>query len=251
MMRRTVPSASVAFALIMLAATDAAATAQRTFVASTGADSNTTFNCSLVNPCRGFAAAIGVTAAGGEVVVLDSAGYGPVTINKSVSIIAPPGVYAGVTVSSGDGITISAPGATVALRGLSIHGLGGTNGVNYSGSSGAVVLLENCDIQGMSGAAVLVTNNTVFSSLKIIVKHSIIRDNSSGLKLVGDSCSLSDFCFITLVLDDSLVIHNTAGVDYSMRDPGGQSVCSRQNNTFAFNSLDVSPVGPLQTCSAL
>src|SRR5215831_3490796 len=101
-----------AFALILLAllaaTTDAGASAQRTFVASYGLTSNTAFNCSLAKPCRAFGEAIGVTNAKGEVIVLDSAGYGPVTITKSVSLVAPPGIYAGITVLSGDGVTINA-----------------------------------------------------------------------------------------------------------------------------------------------
>src|SRR5512132_2933185 len=59
---------------------------QRTFVASNGAD---THPCSLVSPCRSFGTAIAAVAAGGEVIVLDSAGYGAVTITQSVSLIAP------------------------------------------------------------------------------------------------------------------------------------------------------------------
>jgi len=251
MLRRTCALAIFALASFVLATTDAGATAQRTFVASNGNDANTAFSCSIVKPCRGFAAAIGVTAAGGEVIVLDSAGYGPVTITKSVSIIAPPGVYAGVTVFSGNGITVNAPGATVALRGLSIIGQGGTNGVDYSGvsSPGGALLIDNCEIRGMSGVGIQVTNNSGFHRLSVLVKHSIVHDNASAFKLVGDLCDVSDFCFIGLVLDDSTVINNTAGVDNSLRD-NGQSVCSRLNNTFAFNALDVSPVGSLPACPA-
>src|SRR5512143_3979157 len=69
--------------------------AQRTFVASYGSDANP---CSVTQPCRGFAAAILQADAGGEVVVLDSGGYGPVTIGKSIALIAPEGVYAGISV---------------------------------------------------------------------------------------------------------------------------------------------------------
>ena len=90
MLRRT-----LALALFILTSTDAAATAQRTFVASSGNDANV---CSLTLPCRGFAAAVAQTTAGGEVIVLDSGGYGPVTITQSVSLIAPAGVYGGITV---------------------------------------------------------------------------------------------------------------------------------------------------------
>jgi hypothetical protein len=84
--------------------TGAGATTQRTFVASTGNDANA---CSIAAPCGGFARAITQTSAGGEVIVLDSAGYGVVTITQSVSIIASTEVYAGISVfSSDDGVTV-------------------------------------------------------------------------------------------------------------------------------------------------
>ncbi len=112
---------------LLLGATHAAA-AQRTFVRSDGIDSNP---CTLQQPCRGFAAAILLTDPNGEIVVLDSAGYGSVTVTKAVSIIAPPGVYAGISVfAAQDGVTVNA-GATdkVALRGLAINGQGGNRGI--------------------------------------------------------------------------------------------------------------------------
>jgi hypothetical protein len=42
------------------------------------------------------------TDADGEIIVLDSAGYGRVTIDRSVSIIAPAEVYAGISVQTGE-----------------------------------------------------------------------------------------------------------------------------------------------------
>jgi hypothetical protein len=95
---------------VALPAAAASASAQRTFVSPGGADANTASNCSLVLPCRSFGAAITVTNTGGEIIVLDSAGYGPVAISKSVSIISPPGIYAGVSVLSGEGITMNTAG---------------------------------------------------------------------------------------------------------------------------------------------
>src|SRR5437588_2416029 len=107
----------------------AAGTAQRTFVsAATGNDANP---CSRTAPCRNFAAAIAQTAAGGEVIVLDSGGYGTVTISQSVSLISPPGVYAGITAFSGNAIEINAGASdSVTLRGLTPNGLGGGIGLN-------------------------------------------------------------------------------------------------------------------------
>jgi len=126
---------------------------QRTFVASYGLPVNTAFNCSIAKPCRAFSEAIGVTQSGGEVVVLDSAGYGPVTITQSVSIIAPAGIYAGVTVSIGDGIVVNAGASDiVVLRGLSVTGQGGDRGVVYLG--GAQLEVDRCVIFGMSSIGI-------------------------------------------------------------------------------------------------
>src|SRR5215472_5606673 len=58
---------------------------QRTFVSGLGSDGNP---CTRQAPCRTFTQAISQTTAGGEVVVLDSSGYGAFTIAKSVAIIA-------------------------------------------------------------------------------------------------------------------------------------------------------------------
>jgi hypothetical protein len=118
------PRLSLCAGILLLATSNlAAATAQRTFVASSGVDNPT---CSLGTPCRSFAAAVTATDPAGEVIVVDSAGYGPVTSTRPVSIIAPPGIYGGISVLPGnDCVTIDAPGSTVVLRGLSINGQGG------------------------------------------------------------------------------------------------------------------------------
>src|SRR6478672_2814060 len=72
--------------------------APRTFVSvSAGNDVNP---CSLTSPCRSFASAVLVTDLGGEVIALDSGGYGVVTLTQSISLIAPEGVFAGLTVTS-------------------------------------------------------------------------------------------------------------------------------------------------------
>jgi hypothetical protein len=171
MLRRTCALATATLAPFMLATTEAEATAQRTFVASYGSATNTSFNCSITKPCRAFSDAVGVTNPGGEVIVLDSAGYGTVTITKSVSIIAAPGIYAGISVATGDGVTINAPGATVVLRGLSINGQGGNNGIAIA--SAATVRIENCAISNLTGAGIFHVAGALH------VEETIVRDNAS------------------------------------------------------------------------
>ncbi len=172
---------AVTLLLGLLAATLAHAAAQRTFVATTGADTNTAFNCSLVKPCRGFAAAIGVTNSNGEIIALDSGGYGPVTITKSVSLIAPPGVYAGISVFTGDGVTINAPGAIVVLRGLSINSQGGDRGISLLAA--ARVRVESCIVSGMHVAGI----SDTATDAELIVQDTIVRDNlGSGVYVFAD-----------------------------------------------------------------
>jgi len=114
-------------ALIALAAAFSAEAAQRSFVSTTGLDANA---CTLAAPCRSFGTALTHTDVGGEIIVLDSGAYGRVTITQSVTIEAPAGVYAGISVfASTNGIDVNAPGATVTLRGLSITGVGGNVGI--------------------------------------------------------------------------------------------------------------------------
>lgn len=109
-----------------------AQTAQRTFVSTQGNDSNTTSLCGRNTPCRSFTSAISVVAANGEVVAIDSGGYGAVTITKSVQLVAPVGVYAAISATTGNAITVGAGSSdTVVLRGLTLNGLGtGINGID-------------------------------------------------------------------------------------------------------------------------
>ena len=171
---------AAALVLGLLSAALAQATTQRTFVASTGSDANTAFNCSLVNPCRGFAAAIGVTSAKGEVIVLDSAAYGVIpAITQSVTVTAPAGIYAGISVFSGDGITINAAATdTVVLRGLTINGQGGANGITITNA--LVVHVENCVIANVTGLGI----NQGKGLLE--VKDTIVRNNGNvGIYVAG------------------------------------------------------------------
>src|SRR3954471_14177963 len=93
------------------------------FIASYGKDGN---SGSPTSPKRAFQAAHDAVAAGGQIVVLDTAGYGALVINKSISVTVPPGVNGFVTVSgNSNGIVITAaPADTVVLRGLILEGGG-------------------------------------------------------------------------------------------------------------------------------
>src|SRR5713226_2263054 len=80
--------------IIAFAAVPSAYSAPRTFVSSAGLDTNP---CTLAAPCRSFTAALAQTSQAGSIIALDTAAYGAVTIGQSVSLLAPDGVYAGIS----------------------------------------------------------------------------------------------------------------------------------------------------------
>ena len=162
--------------LCLLLASTASAQLNRTFVASTGNDAN---DCSRATPCRNFAAAILQTNAGGEIIPLDSAGYGPtLNITKAVSIVTPTGIYAGMTTVAGAAISVNAPGAIVVLRGLYLNALGGLQGVVVTDVGR--LYIENSVVNAFQG------NGVEFHGAgELLMTDSISRNNGNTVQTGG------------------------------------------------------------------
>src|SRR5471032_1134863 len=128
---------ATAAALVWFAAASSAGaqTANRAWVSGHGADAA---GCGAPSaPCRSLQYTHDhIVAAGGEIDILDPAGYGAITITKAISIVNDGVGTAGVQTSSGNAITISAgagPADAVTLRGLNIDGLGtGGHGIRFT-----------------------------------------------------------------------------------------------------------------------
>jgi hypothetical protein len=161
--------------------------AQRTFVSGQGNDGNA---CSLTAPCRSFATAIDHTDINGEIVVLDSAGYGPVAIDKSVAIIAPPGIYGGITAMAGNGIDIDGAGFAITLRGLTINGQGGGQGISIVRS--ARVYIDRCVVSNFTSDGIRIGFPATFGGV-IRVTDSTVRGNGGdGINLVNGRMTVED-----------------------------------------------------------
>jgi hypothetical protein len=184
---------------VVLPAVSAQAQNARSFVSGHGLDSNA---CTLAAPCRTFQHAHDMTNASGEIDVLDRAGYGPVTINKAISIVNDGSIASVLVPSGGVGITINAMATdAISLRGLTIEGAGvGTTGIRFN--SGKYLAVENCVIRHLNGNGIeffpsaassfsasgsLVADNvfdgilvTPFgtSDIKVIFDH--VRTNNNG-----------------------------------------------------------------------
>ncbi len=226
---------------------------QRTFVHSSplGNDANNALSppCTQAAPCRTFAGAIGVTDPGGEIVLLDTAGYGGLTITKSIKILAP-GVYGGITVGGPNpntGIVINAADTDdITLRGLDISGLpSGTPAlIGIDIQNAGAVHIEKSTISGFpedGGACIrLVTAKTV----RVYVDDSFLRHCLTGIYANGTAVPANRS---SVVVDNTRIergfntnpASNSIGVwmqgfmDVSLRN----SMISRQAVGVQFDSL--------------
>jgi len=184
----------------------------RTWVSSVGLDSN---SCSRTSPCKTFAAAISKTLKGGEIDALDSGGFGPVTISKSITIDGT-GMLAGTFATAGaNGITINItdPNDTeksVRLRGLSINGLGaGQNGISVlTNTTASKVSIEDCVIDGFTGNGIDIAAGQVF------VRNTTIRNNGgSGVKVANVSGAVAGLSNVALVFNGVAPVGDVLKID--------------------------------------
>jgi hypothetical protein len=149
----------------------------QSFVSATGLDTN---NCTRPTPCRTLQEAHNKTNAGGEIQMLDPADYGPVNINKAISIINDGVGSAGILVKDGttDGVTINAGATdTVNLRGLIIEGASvGRTGIKFS--TGKSLTIANCVVRNLADSAIYLTPS---SSSDFVVSNTIAADSKFGV----------------------------------------------------------------------
>jgi hypothetical protein len=214
------------------ASSPALASSFRTFVSGAGSD---TGSCPLATPCRTFAYALTQTAPSGEIIVLSSAGYGPVTIGQAVSIINTSS-FAGVTVTSGDGITINA-GTTdsVTLRGLTIDGGGaGSNGIVFN--SGGKLTIDQCNLMNFvgfspAGNGILIQPTTGIN--KIVITNTTASNNQSmGVHYLPPSGSAT----AGIVIDRVSANNNQSGIAINNGGSSGAAKASISNSIASFNN---------------
>ncbi len=215
------------FAFVFAFATIAEAQATRTWVSGVGDDVNP---CSRTAPCKTFAGAISKTATNGEINCLDPAGYGSVTVTKSITIDCED-TQGSILSSFTNGVVVNITSAAdvkkaFKLRGVSINGVGnGINGirvlaantvhldqvvidgvtqhgVSLEGSSGVrKVFIEDTHIRSLTGNAInaFITGGT----MNLSIANSELSAAGVGLNLSGNTKA---------TISNSIVMGNTTGL---------------------------------------
>ncbi len=222
---------ALALTLAMIAPAALAQTAHRAWVSGHGTDGA---GCGApAAPCRSLQYAHdNVVAAGGEIDILDPAGYGAISITKAISIVNDGVGTAGVQAASGNAISISAASTdAVYLKGLNVDGVNfaGAHGVYLS--SGGSLRLENCVISHFyDGVLVIPTtavnvtivntstsrnaNNGIefdvgASAVKALLDHVASSENSTGILVVTTQAQPAASSFAII---DSTASHESAGI---------------------------------------
>jgi len=222
-------------AFLLTAAVAVQAQNTRSWVSGTGSDANA---CSRTAPCATFAGALAKTLAGGEINALDEGGFGPVTINKAITIDGGSS-FAGITAAGTvNGVTIAAGNTdVVVLRRLTINGQtantpAGANGVRFN--SGAALIIEDCFIENFDDHNINIVPTGGLGASgphRVYIKNtsSVNSTNGAGIHtktVAGDT--------IVAVIENCSLNNNVSGVlaeDGTVATIRGTTATGRVGNT--------------------
>ncbi len=234
--------------LAVLAQCPIQAATNHTWVAGYGNDGNP---CSVTQPCATFTVALSNTNAGGVISVLSPGDFGPLTINQAVTIDG--GAVGGTITSSSGGALIrvqAGPSDTVILRHLSVNGLSSNiiDGIDLM--EAGVVMIEDCDIEGITNFGLAVETLTV--PINVTIKNTRIVGGSIGVRIFQttnhtplDIISMRNVLISgasaagvftrngTMDISDSLITQSAIGVEADT-----EAFLNVSNSVISFNATD-------------
>jgi hypothetical protein len=236
------------FALLLVTAIVASAPAlaagplTRTFVSSTGVDTNP---CTIAAPCASFAAAYAAVAADGIVAALDPGKYGPLTITGPVTINGN-GWAAITATAAGNGITVNAVSGNVTLTGLEIDGARAAyNGIVFNTGSSLNVtncVLGNFIYSGMapSGVGVLIEPTSGIIDFSI-TNTTVTNSGGSGIAYYVASGSPG----ANGIIDHVALITNVGGISIEPNPTASTTVIAVSNSAISNgNNTGIYVAGP-------
>jgi hypothetical protein len=228
-------------------ASPAFALANRVFVsARTGNNLNSCDN--IGTPCQTLQGAIAQLNPDGQAIVLDSGGYGPMTITQGVTVEAPAGVTAFIHPPAGDAITVNAAGANVTLRGLTLN-VGSGNGIAVTAVG--VLNVERCVISGFSNGINVTTSARIAlvdSAIKGSTTTGINATNGAQLDIAGsrfqdNALGLSAHAVtasVRVAIRETSFIGNGEGIDVEANS-GRVSAVDISHSLFSHNGIAIRP----------
>jgi hypothetical protein len=172
--------------------------------------------------------------AGDEIDVLDPAGYGAVTITKTISIVNDGAGVAAIAVaigaSSGNAITINAGASDrVHLRGLTIDGRG-LNGIQFN--TGGNLAIENCVVRNFTTGINIVPSTSSSFSVSNTIASNNIPGNGIDIARIGSAV-------VTGVLSEVITNNNIVGIGVNGSSTTGASLNVTIVDSEAFNNPDL------------
>jgi hypothetical protein len=231
-MRTAIPLTVLVTGLACSLFTAPAQARARVFVASYGNDGNP---CTFGSPCKTFQQAVNVVDVGGEVTAIDSAGFGPINITKSVTITSPAGVEAGIAAPAANAAAITintqASGSIITLNGLTLDGalVAGSTGISFTGQMGNLNV-RDCVIRnfGQDGIDFHPDGGGVLS-----VSNTVVSDNGNTGIAYYPSGFISSFAFGLVTLNRVEMRNNSK---YGFFLWGAQSTTPSNNTIFGITA---------------
>jgi large repetitive protein len=204
----------------------------RTFVSSSGVDSNP---CTISEPCASFAAAYSAVLTNGIVAALDPGKYGPLTITYPVTINGNG--WAAITgTAQGSGIIINAGSGNVVLTGLEVDGAGAAyNGIVFN--SGSSLTVDNCIVKdfisnnGTSGNGIMIA--PTFGTIDFTIVNTIaVNNGSAGIHYLP----ASGLAAAIGAIDRVTATNNVIGIAVDLSAASGGSAAVTISNSVANNN---------------
>jgi hypothetical protein len=242
MLRTTIIIAAGLAVAATLPAVPAQALTSRAWVSGKGTDAP---SCGGVGtPCRTPQYAHdNIVAAGGEIDILDPAGYGAITITKAINIVNDGVGTAGMLApAAGNAITINAGASdAIQLRGLTIEGSGvGYNGIVFN--TGGSLTVTDCTVQNFaySGSGNTTGNGILIEptigTFQFVITDTHVSNNAySGIFYLPPSGDP----FANIIIDHVVATANVYGIQFNSVSATKGTTVAAISNSIASDSNQV------------
>jgi len=216
----------------------AQAQASRTWVSGVGDDVNP---CSRTAPCKTFAGSISKTATGGYINCLDPAGYGAVTITKSITIQCDEEIGHIVTQNTSAIIVNTPANAVVTLRGLSLEGFlqngnsPGLDGIRFIGAGG-VLNVQEVVIHDFSQSGINFAPSSGTAQLHVSENTAIMNNNNGNINFAGILIKPTGGAIAKVSINEVQLENNANGVFADASGGGGITNFAVNNSKVSNNS---------------